>query len=97
MEIRDTGPLPAREPRPQPIMPTLPSPTHRRGAGGVEAPGPRLFRLEVVTEVDGSLLAAYCQCWGRWLQAEALVEETLRCHGADSIASRSWSLPGISS
>jgi P27 family predicted phage terminase small subunit len=38
---------------------------------------PELQRLGLLTVVDGPSLAAYCQCYARWLEAE----EHLREHG----------------
>lgn len=37
-----------------------------------------LRRLGLLTTLDRAALAAYCQCWARWLEAE----KQLRCYGA---------------
>jgi P27 family predicted phage terminase small subunit len=46
-----------------------------------ERQAPRLFRLGLLTELDGPVLTLYCQNWKRWLQAEAAVEATLEATG----------------
>jgi len=44
--------------------------------------GPILFEQGLITEVDKSAFAAYCQCYGRWQDAEAqLKEESLTIPG----------------
>jgi P27 family predicted phage terminase small subunit len=37
--------------------------------------GRQLLTLGVMTRLDGPTLAAYCQCYKRWCQAEAAIEE----------------------
>jgi P27 family predicted phage terminase small subunit len=34
-----------------------------------------LFALKLVTEVDRAALAAYCQAWARWIEAEAGIRD----------------------
>ena len=34
---------------------------------------PRLAERGILAEVDRATLAAYCQSWGRWLEAERLI------------------------
>ena len=36
---------------------------------------PELFRLGLLTQLDRMALAAYCQCWARWQEAEDKVVE----------------------
>lgn len=35
---------------------------------------PKLFAANLLSEVDGIALAAYCQTWSRWIQAEAALK-----------------------
>lgn len=35
----------------------------------------QLLDLKLLTEVDRAALAAYCQCWARWVQAETAMRE----------------------
>ena len=37
--------------------------------------GKRLLALGLVTEIDGAALAAYCQTWARWLDAEQQISQ----------------------
>ena len=62
-----------REPKPANGLPTCPRHLtgearreSRRGAG-------ELARMGVVTVVDRAALAAYCQAWARWVEAEGEV------------------------
>lgn len=64
------------EPRPPDGLPTCPAhltPTAKaewkRLAGNLHAMG-------VLTQVDRAAMAAYCQAWGRWVEAERKLAET---------------------
>lgn len=62
--------LPADEPRPQPGVPTRPKwllPEAKREWTRLV---PELERLGLLTRVDRAALAAYCQCWARYVEAE---------------------------
>ncbi len=55
---------------PQPRLPTCPP--HLQGEARKEwaRTGKKLLAFGLVTEVDRSALAIYCQAWGRWVEAE---------------------------
>ena len=74
-------PLPKNEPKPMRAMPRRPALLTGEARLEWERQAPRLFRLGVLTEVDGSVLTLYCQNFKRWLQAEAAVEKTLEATG----------------
>ena len=69
-------PINGREPKPPKSLPTCPahlSPT-------AKAEWKRLARtlndMGVLTRVDRAVMAAYCQAWGRWVEAEKKLAET---------------------
>jgi P27 family predicted phage terminase small subunit len=35
----------------------------------------KLYEIGLLTEVDGAALAAYCQCYKRWLEAEEFLDK----------------------
>lgn len=35
----------------------------------------QLFDLDLLTDVDRAALAAYCQCWARWVEAEKKIRK----------------------
>jgi len=37
---------------------------------------PRLGTLGILSRLDTAALAAYCQCWSRWVEAETKLRET---------------------
>ena len=62
-------PLPANEPKPRVMLPKPPA-----HLGEVEVAewwrmGRMLVRLGIMTELDSVALAAYCQVYGRWVEA----------------------------
>lgn len=63
-------PLNKREPKPLPAIPLPPlelSPDAMREWKVVSV---RLYSAGILSEIDGTALAAYCQAYGRWQQAE---------------------------
>jgi P27 family predicted phage terminase small subunit len=62
-----------REPKPASGLP--PCPRHLTGEARKEwrRMGGELARMGVVTAVDRAALAAYCQAWARWVEAEGQV------------------------
>lgn len=64
------------EPRPPPDLPSCPAhlsapaKTEWRRLAGV------LHRLGLLSAPDRAALAAYCQAWGRWVEAETWLQET---------------------
>lgn len=70
-------PLNADEPKPQPGIP--PCPKHVQGEARREwrRMGKQLNELGLLTKIDRAALAAYCQSWARWVEAE----EKIRASG----------------
>lgn len=66
-------PLNRSEPKPAATLPTCPR--HLTGEARREwrRMGGELARMGVVTVVDRAALAAYCQAWARWVDAEGQV------------------------
>ena len=70
--------LPKNEPRPRAHCPHRPQWLVGEARKEWERIAPELRRLGLLTTVDRAALAAYCQNYARWLQAEqALVKEGL--------------------
>lgn len=57
---------------PKPMAKRPPCPAHIQGEARKEwnRITKQLLELGVLTQVDRAALAAYCQCWERWVQAE---------------------------
>ena len=68
--IRGNEPMP---PRSQPSCPAHLSPTAKAEWKRLAQ---TLNQIGVLTQVDRSALAAYCQCYGRWVEAERKLAET---------------------
>lgn len=65
-----------REPQPtRGEMPSAPDFLNAAAKLEWERLAPELYRLGLLTSVDLNPLAAYCQCFGRWLQAETALAE----------------------
>ena len=69
-------PLNRREPVPERDVPTCPS--HLLAAGKAEWKRivHELYDLGVISRLDRASLAAYCQAYGRWVEAERKLTET---------------------
>lgn len=70
-------PLPAGEPIPE-VTERVPSaPSHIKGSALKEWKyiSRKLHRLGLLTEIDVKALALYCQAYGRWADAQAVVNE----------------------
>ncbi len=70
-------PINEDEPKPKPIAPKCPSWLDKEAKKEWKRVAPELERLGLLTQVDGAALAAYCQAYSRWKQAE----EVLSKHG----------------
>ncbi len=70
-------PLPVGEPRPTPKLPPVPSYLSDVAKAEWRRTGKRLLAMGIMTELDSSALAAYCQAYARWVEAE----EMLNKHG----------------
>ena len=73
--------LPIGEPEPRHAMPHRPSGLTGEALAEWNRQAPRLFQMRVLTEVDGAVLALYCQSWSRWTAAEASVQRSLEATG----------------
>jgi P27 family predicted phage terminase small subunit len=72
---RGHRPIPNREPHPDPTMPTCPE--WLRAVAKVEWKRicPILHGMGLMTQVDRTALAAYCQSYAKWKEAEEFVEK----------------------
>lgn len=63
------------EPKPDVGAPACPS--HLRGEARKEweRMSVQLVQLRLLTQVDRAALAAYCQCWARWVEAEKTIKK----------------------
>ena len=66
-------PLPKAEPKPTPKAPEPPALLKREALEEWHRLAPELERLGLLTVIDGAALAAYCQAYRRWIQAERRV------------------------
>lgn len=62
--------LNAREPKPETKMPTCPPHIEGEARREWHRMGRKLLALGLLTEIDRSALAIYCQAWARWIEAE---------------------------
>jgi P27 family predicted phage terminase small subunit len=69
-------PLNTGEPRPQATIPTCPAHLSPSAKAEWKRLAQMLHRLGVITELDRAALAAYCQAYGRWVEAERKLKET---------------------
>lgn len=64
------------EPQPPEGMPDCPPHLSGHARDEWDRLCPVLHEMGVVTVVDRAVLAAYCQAWGRWVEAEEKLKET---------------------
>lgn len=64
-----------REPKPAPLRPTCPRWLNVEAKREWRRVVPELERLGLLTRVDRAELAAYCQSWARWKEAEEFIEK----------------------
>ena len=69
-------PFNATEPIPPDSMPTCPPHLSDEAVDEWDRLGPVLHAMGVVTMADRAALAAYCQAYGRWVEAEERLRET---------------------
>ena len=62
--------LPTAEPRPRPSLPEPPDHLNADALEEWQRVAPLLFQLGLLTAIDRGTLAAMCQAYGRWIQAE---------------------------
>ena len=63
-------PLSENEPQPEPALPTCPSFLSAPAKAEWKRIAPKLRDLGLLTHLDRAALAAYCQAFGRWREAE---------------------------
>lgn len=57
-------------------LPTCPSHLDKQAKAEWKRVSKELSAVGLLTAVDRAALAAYCQCWSRWVQAEQKIQET---------------------
>jgi P27 family predicted phage terminase small subunit len=63
------------EPKPT-GKPTCPAHLDKRAKAEWTRISKELYAIGLLTAVDRAALAAYCQCWSRWVEAEEKIRET---------------------
>lgn len=66
-------PLPEHEPKPKVMLPKPPAHLTADARREWQRIGKLLLDLGVMTEIDGTALAAYCQAYARWVEAEQML------------------------
>ncbi len=69
-------PLNPREPKPANSMPTCPAHLSPTAKAEWKRLAGEMHRLGIVSQLDRAALAAYCQAYGRWAEAEKKLKET---------------------
>ena len=66
----------AGEPKPERRIPTCPAHLNPTAKAEWKRLARQMHVLGIVTDLDRSALAAYCQAYGRWVEAERKLKET---------------------
>lgn len=66
-------PLNKNEPKPKPVAPKCPTWLDKEAKREWKRVAPELEKLGLLTIVDGTALAAYCQAYSRWAAAEKVL------------------------
>ncbi|PZN08636.1 MAG: phage terminase small subunit P27 family [Bacillota bacterium] len=82
-------PLPQNEPKPAPIAPKCPSWLDKIAKREWKRVAGELEKLGLLTQVDMAALAAYCQAYSRWVQAE----ETIKREGLVVTTESGYQMP----
>ncbi len=69
-------PINTREPRPAHSLPTCPAHLSPTGKAEWKRLAQEMHRLGIISQLDRAALAAYCQAYGRWVEAERKLKET---------------------
>ncbi len=69
-------PLNPSEPRPALIIPTCPSHLNPSAKAEWKRLAHEMHALGIISNLDRGALAAYCQAYGRWVEAERKLKET---------------------
>jgi len=67
-------PLPVNEPKPEPTIPPCPAHLGKDARKEWKRITPELEKLGILTQIDMAGLAAYCVCYGRWVEAERMLK-----------------------
>ena len=62
-------PLPNNEPKPEPIAPDCPEWLHEDAKTEWQRIAPQLERLGLLTQIDMTILAGYCESWAQYKKA----------------------------
>lgn len=68
-------PLNENEPKPRAVLPRCPAHLSAEARAEWRRMAGKLYQLGLLTELDSSALALYCQAFGRWVQAEGKLKE----------------------
>lgn len=71
-------PLNDNEPQPKADMPTMPAWLDREAKAEWRRQAPELYAIGVITVVDGSVLAAYCEAFSLWKRASVRLQKMAR-------------------
>jgi P27 family predicted phage terminase small subunit len=82
-------PLPKNEPQPELGIPTRPEWLLTEAKREWNRVVPELARLGLLAKVDRALIAAYCQCWARYVEAQQDIAE----HGSTFTTDRGYEGP----
>jgi P27 family predicted phage terminase small subunit len=63
------------EPKPKPLMPYKPKFLKGEALKEWKRISTKLYDLGLLTEIDSAALAAYCQCYKRWMETEEFLEK----------------------
>ncbi len=69
-------PLNTREPKPAHSIPTCPAHLSPTAKAEWKRLAREMHRLGIISQLDRAALAAYCQAYGRWVEAERKLKET---------------------
>jgi P27 family predicted phage terminase small subunit len=68
-------PINQDEPKPKPLMPYKPKMLKGEALKEWKRITKKLYDIGLLTEIDGAALAAYCQCYKRWVETEELLDK----------------------
>ncbi|HEY2024608.1 phage terminase small subunit P27 family [Paraburkholderia sp.] len=71
---RARRPMPKNEPRPRRGIPKPPAHLDSYALAEWDRITPELDAIGLLSTIDGTTLAAYCQCVSRWMQAEEAIQ-----------------------
>lgn len=69
-------PLNENEPQPEVKIPECPADLGREARQEWDRIAPKLEKLGILTEIDATALACYCQAFERWVKAEAVLKKS---------------------